>query len=65
MLIFSLKDVKATRVILADIWILFVTFIVTKIEGKSLTPSILSKLEIKTLRTFRNRFKSNKLVCNL
>ncbi len=54
MLMFSLKDVKATRVILVDIWILFVTFIVTKIEGKSLTSSILSELEIKSLRTFRN-----------
>jgi hypothetical protein len=49
-------------VILVNIWILLVTFIVTKIEGKSLALPILSEFEVKCPGTFRNRFKFYKLI---
>ena len=52
MLIFSLEDVEPRRVILVNIWILLVTFIVTKIEGKSLALPILIEFEVKSPGTF-------------
>ena len=52
MLIFSLEDVETRRVILVNIWILLVTFIVTKIEGESLALPILSEFEVKSPGTF-------------